>query len=115
MIRVSRILRDAAGQYPNKKIFVYLNEQGKVCFTGPCEPELIKDLAWDSCSRLSADTNTLNKKVYKKAGLKSFYLKATMQKQDVSEAWQLKTVERTSFQLADGRAFITSDNLVFEI
>lgn len=28
-IRVSRILRDVAGQYPKKKVFVYLNDNSK--------------------------------------------------------------------------------------
>lgn len=31
-IRVSRILRDVAGQYPNKKVYVYLNDNSEEIF-----------------------------------------------------------------------------------
>jgi hypothetical protein len=100
-----------------QETIAYLDEQGKLCFIGgPFDPEGIKDLAWNRAYDLSIDSSgTLNKKGYKKEGLNSFYLKATMQKQDMSEAWKIKTVGRTTFQLADGCAFITNDNLIFEI
>jgi hypothetical protein len=99
-----------------QETIAYLDEQGNLCFAGPFDPEVFKELAWNKAYELSTDSSgTLNKKGYKKEGLKSFSLKATMQKQDASEAWQIKTVEKTTFQLADGCAFITNDNLIFEI
>ena len=40
-IRVSKILRDAAGQYPKKKIYVYLNDYS------PCKIKALKDGSFD--------------------------------------------------------------------
>jgi hypothetical protein len=98
-----------------QETFVYLDEQGKLCFAGPFGPDLIKDLAWHNAYELLSNNGTLNKRVYKKTGLKSFYLKETLQKQSYDDTWILAPVESTNFELADGCIFMTSDNLIFEI
>jgi hypothetical protein len=94
--------------------FVYLDEQNKLCFTGPFGPEIIKELAWHNAYELSSNDGILNKNVYEKTSLKSFYLKETLQKQSYDDAWVLTPVESSNFELADGYTLITSDNLIFE-
>lgn len=100
--------------FETQEAFAYLDEQSKLCFTGPFGPEIIKELAWHNAYELSSNDGILNKKVYKKAGLKSFYLKETLQKQSYDDAWLLTSVESSNFELADGYTLITSDNLIFE-
>jgi hypothetical protein len=102
--------------FETQEIFAYLDEQNRICFTGPVNTDVIKELAWHRAYKLSRDdSGTLNKKVYKKDGQKSFYLKETFQKQSYDDAWVLTSVESPNFELADGYTLITSDNLIFEI
>jgi hypothetical protein len=93
--------------------FAYLDEQGKLCFTGPSGPDIIKELAWHNASELSSNDGVLSKKVYRKNGLKSFYLKEILQKHSQDDAWELFSVEDSNFELANGYTLITKDNLIF--
>jgi hypothetical protein len=71
----------------DRKAFVYLNENGELCFAIPSVPESIKDLAWQNAYEMYQDEGLLIRKVYKKTGLKSYELKETLQKESLDDFW----------------------------
>jgi hypothetical protein len=93
-----------------QEIFAYLNERGELCFTGPFGPEIIKELAWHKAYELTADDTTLIKHAYEKTGLKDFSRVESYKKQSYEDDYW---VAETNFCLADGCAYITSNNLIF--
>ena len=69
------------------KTFVYLNENGELCFASPSSPELIKKLAWNSAYTLANEEGTLIKKEFKKTSRESFSLEKTFQKLAYDDSW----------------------------
>ena len=102
--------------FETNEAFAYLDEHSKLCFTLPFGPDIIKELAWETAYELTVNSDgSLSKKVYKKLGLKAFYLKETLQKPSYDSAWVISSIESANFELADGCMLLTNDNLIFEI
>lgn len=74
-----------------KETFVYLDEQGKICFTGNINPDILKDLAWHNTYELkTSETGLLVKNVYTKQSKDTFKLKETLQKVSINDdVWDL--------------------------
>ena len=71
----------------NQESFAYLNETSELCFALPCDPALIKYLAWDNAYELSTEGTGFTKKAYKKTGLETFYLDKVLSKSNINDSW----------------------------
>lgn len=70
-----------------RQTFVYLNEQGQLCFASPFGARGLEELAWNTAYELYASDNSFIKNVYKKQSLQSFYLAETLQKDSLESDW----------------------------
>jgi hypothetical protein len=75
--------------------YVYLNEQGKICFTTTFDPDIIKELAWHETNEIITKTNsaTITKKVYAKQGLESVALTEIFKKDSIDSATWAPTAD----------------------
>lgn len=71
----------------NKKCIAYLDENNKVCFANPNDPEGIKRFAWHTAHELFEDNGLFFKKVYTRNGLTTFILSDTLHKNDIDGPW----------------------------
>lgn len=60
------------------QIFVYLNTEGRLCFSTPHGVDGLKELAWHKAYELSKENDTITRKIYVKTGLKTFELADTV-------------------------------------
>ena len=83
--------------FESNETFVYLDENSKLCFTGSCDPNVIKDLAWHNTYELSTKESTFTKKVYAKRGIKTYSQTGVLTKQAANDSWVQKFSEGLEF------------------
>jgi hypothetical protein len=109
-LSVEQIKRLEKQVLEEQKTFAYLNENYELCFVIPCGIDYIKDLAWHNAYELRTEEEKLVKKVYKKTGLKTFYLEKVLQKTDIEDSWiEDNTIVVNSLLLISSDAHILKD------
>lgn len=66
---------------------VYLDENGKTCFTTNAGADAIKKLAWHNCSSIERADNATLRRDFKKTGLEAFKTTDFRYKYDDSDSW----------------------------
>lgn len=74
------------------KTYVYLDQNGKLCFIAPKGIDGLRDLAWHNAYELTDSSGTLTKKSYEKTGLGTFALDKVFTKSEISADWCMSEV-----------------------
>lgn len=98
-----------------ESVFVYLNENGDICFTGKLDPKLVKDLAWHNVHQLVKLDSTVAKKTFTRTGLTTYDPGALFKKYTMDSEWGRVTVIDSSTTKLPSMAFIGQSDLTMVI